>query len=261
VDDRFVLVRSDTDAALSVVSGDYQIVQPKEVLEFYRDLVNLYGYTLETSGALDGGRKVWALAKTGTSDAVGDDGVDRLAAYVLLATSCDKTLATTAAFTSVRVVCQNTLFFALEDIKTGRRPHVKVPHNLRFDADHVRRELGLLNQAWSGFIAKVRKMATYPMKPETASGYFGLLLGKTDTKPLSSRAEREQRTIMALFNSAPGQQLGTAKETLWGAVNAVTYYADHIRSGTDGNRLDSSWFGAGCALKDKAWAKASAMVA
>ena len=66
---------------------------------------------------------------------------------------------------------------------------------------------------------------------------------------------------MALFNSAPGQQLDTAKGTLWGAVNAVTYYADHIRSGTDGDRLDSSWFGAGCALKDKAWAKASDLVA
>ena len=39
MDDRFVLVRSDTHAALSVVSDDYQIVQPKEVLEFYRDLV------------------------------------------------------------------------------------------------------------------------------------------------------------------------------------------------------------------------------
>ena len=58
MDDRFVLVRSDTQAALSVVSGDYQIVQPKEVLEFYRGLVDSFGYTLETAGALDGGRKV-----------------------------------------------------------------------------------------------------------------------------------------------------------------------------------------------------------
>src|SRR5690349_17494091 len=36
--DRFVLMRNDTDEALSVISADYQIVQPKEVLEFYRDL-------------------------------------------------------------------------------------------------------------------------------------------------------------------------------------------------------------------------------
>ena len=58
MDERFVLIRSDTGTALSTVSGDYQVVQPKEVLEFYRDLMSRYGYTLETSGALDGGRKV-----------------------------------------------------------------------------------------------------------------------------------------------------------------------------------------------------------
>ena len=76
MDDRFVLVRSDTHAALSVVSGDYQIVQPKEVLEFYRDLVTHYGYKLETSGALDGGRKVWALARTGMTEAADKGGKD-----------------------------------------------------------------------------------------------------------------------------------------------------------------------------------------
>src|SRR5882757_3849199 len=138
MEDRFVLVRNDTNAALSVVSSDYQIVQPREVLEFYRELVTMYGYTLETSGALDGGRKVWALAKTGVTDAADEDGKDELSAYLLLATSCDKTLATTAAFTSIRVVCQNTLFFAIEEVALKRRPQVKVPHNLRFEAEQVK---------------------------------------------------------------------------------------------------------------------------
>src|SRR5690349_8106234 len=169
--ERFVLVRSDTHAALSVVSSDYQIVQPREVLEFYRELMMLYGYTLETCGALDGGRKVWALARTGMSSAADNSGEDELAAYVLLATSCDKTLATTAAFTSIRVVCDNTLFFAMDDIKTGRRPQVKVPHNLRFDADRVKQALGLMDTAWSGFIAKVRSMAGYQMTRNAASSF------------------------------------------------------------------------------------------
>ncbi len=84
MDDRFVLVRSDTQAALSVVSAEYQIVQPKEVLEFYRGLVESFGYTLETAGALDGGRKVWALAKTPIVDTVDAVGEDAVAAYVLL---------------------------------------------------------------------------------------------------------------------------------------------------------------------------------
>src|SRR4030095_1465606 len=134
---------SDTGTALSIVSGDYQIVQPKEVLEFYRELVSLHGYTLETAGALNGGRKVWALARTGKTADFGSGGTDRLTAYVLLATSCDKTLATTVAFTSIRVVCQNTLFFATQDIKKKKRPQLKIPHNVLFDQTQVNSELGL----------------------------------------------------------------------------------------------------------------------
>ena len=260
VDDRFVLARSDTNAALSVVSGDYQIVQPKEVLEFYRDLMHSYGYTLETAGALDGGRKVWALARTGLTQSVDKTRKDELAAYVLLATSCDKTLATTAAFTSIRVVCQNTLFFAVEDIKTGRRPQVKVPHNVRFEADRVKEGLGLMDKAWSEFIRKVQLMTNRRMTVSDASSFFQALLLQKNAKQLSNKAEREHQSIMSLFNSAPGQDLSGAKETLWGAVNAVTYYADHVRSGSAGARLDSAWFGAGCALKEKAWNNASQLI-
>jgi phage/plasmid-like protein (TIGR03299 family) len=260
MDDRFVLVRSDTNAALSVVSGDYRIVQPKEVLEFYRDLMDSYGFTLETAGALDGGRKVWALARTGLTDTVDKARKDELAAYLLLATSCDKTLATTAAFTSIRVVCQNTLFFAVEDIKTGRRPQVKVPHNFRFEADRVKEGLGLMSKAWSEFLRKVQMMANHPMDVNNASFFFKALLLQKNAKELSSKAEREHQSIMSLFTSAPGQHLSSAKETLWGAVNAVTYYADHVRSGSAGVRLDSAWFGAGYALKEKAWANASVLV-
>jgi len=65
MDGEFVLARNDTHEALSIVSADYHIVQPGEVLEFYRDLMDDYGYTLETAGSLNNGRKVWALARTG----------------------------------------------------------------------------------------------------------------------------------------------------------------------------------------------------
>ena len=63
MDRSFVLARSDTGEALSIVKDDYKIVQPKDVLEFYHDLVSHHGYTLETAGTLNGGRKVWALAR------------------------------------------------------------------------------------------------------------------------------------------------------------------------------------------------------
>ena len=123
VDEQKVLYRSDTQAALSVVGGRYKIVQPREVLEFYRDLADAGGYELETAGVLKGGRKLWALARTGHSaQLVGRDTVD---GYLLLATSCDGTLATVAMPTSVRVVCNNTLSVALK----GAVQCVRVPHS------------------------------------------------------------------------------------------------------------------------------------
>jgi len=60
-----VLYRSDTHAPLSVVSQRYQEVQPKEILNFYKDLTEQSGFELETAGVLKGGKKFWALARTG----------------------------------------------------------------------------------------------------------------------------------------------------------------------------------------------------
>jgi phage/plasmid-like protein (TIGR03299 family) len=255
--DRFVLSRSDTGTALSVVSSDYHIVQPKEVLEFYRDLVTSFGYSLETAGALNGGRKVWALAKTGKITlAHPQKDPDKIGAYVLLATSCDKTLATTVALTSIRVVCQNTLSFAQQDIAKNRRPQLKVPHTVRFDPQEIKTTLGLIDKAWATFIDQVRKLAERKIEESAASSFFEKLLLQKNNKSLSPKAQRELVSIMSLYESAPGQDLDTAKGTLWGAVNAVSYYVDHVRSVGTGERLDSAWFGPGGALKDKAWAAA-----
>ena len=156
--ERFVLARDDTGSALSIVSSAYQVVQPHEVLEFYRDLVQERHHTLETAGALDGGRKIWALARTGLVANVADNAADEIGAYVLLATSCDKSLATTATFTSIRVVCQNTLGFAFDDIKQNQRKHIKADHTKKFDPAPVKEKLGLIDNAWLQFLAKINPM-------------------------------------------------------------------------------------------------------
>ena len=80
--DQRVLYRSDTQAALSVVGSRYKVVQPSEVLEFYRDLSEVAGYELETAGVLKGGRKFWALARTGKETVL--KGNDCVKSYLLL---------------------------------------------------------------------------------------------------------------------------------------------------------------------------------
>src|SRR5471032_742397 len=141
-----VLYRSDTKAPLSVVSSRYQVVQPAEILEFYRDLTEVGGFELETAGVLKDGKKLWALARTGQSATL--KGRDQVNGYLLLATACDGTLATTAQYTSVRVVCNNTLAVAL-GASSGA---VKVRHSTSFDAQAVKRQLGISVSTWSSFM-------------------------------------------------------------------------------------------------------------
>jgi phage/plasmid-like protein (TIGR03299 family) len=106
------------------VGSRYNVVQPREVLEFYRDLTEVAGYELETAGVLKAGRKFWAWPALASLPLKGKDVVN---GYLLLATSCDGTLATVAMPTTVRVVCNNTLTIALRDgvgavkVPTARR--------------------------------------------------------------------------------------------------------------------------------------------
>jgi phage/plasmid-like protein (TIGR03299 family) len=261
---RFVLARDDTGAALSVVSADYQVVQPKEILEFYRDLVEERQYTLETAGALDGGRKVWALAKTGLVANVAGNAADKLGAYVLLATSCDKSLATTATFTSIRVVCQNTLGFAFDDVKAHQRRHIKADHTKKFDPTPIKKQLGLIDDAWSKFLDRIKPMAIRPLEGPDVQRYFeSLFLSNKDLEegnPPSNAKHQEILQITSLFHSARGQNIPTAKDTLWGGVNAVTNYVDHVRPTKSVERIDSAWFGAGATLKEKAWQRAMELI-
>lgn len=97
-----VLFRSDNKAPLSVVSQRYHTVQPREVLEFYRDLTEVSGYELEAAGVLKGGRKFWALARTGQGAAL--KGNDQVNGYLLLATSCDGTLWTWPRHCNLRMI-------------------------------------------------------------------------------------------------------------------------------------------------------------
>jgi hypothetical protein len=98
------------------------------------------------------------------------------------------------------------------------------------------------------------------MESESASSFFQSLFPQGKSKRLSNKAQREYEALIGLFRSAPGQEMSSAKGTLWGAVNTVSYYADHVRTGTGGERLNSAWFGAGSALKERAWHQALSII-
>ena len=63
MDSHHVLFRGDSNAPLGVVSPTYKIVQPREMLEFFRDIVKVGGLELSAAGTLFGGQRFWATAR------------------------------------------------------------------------------------------------------------------------------------------------------------------------------------------------------
>ena len=249
--DQKVLYRSDTKAPLSVVGSRYKVVQPREVLEFYRDLSEVAGYELETAGVLKAGKKFWALARTGKETLL--KGNDLVKGYLLLATSCDGTLATMAMPTTIRVVCNNTLAMALG----GGTGAIKVPHSTHFDAQAVKRQLGIGVLQWDSFMYRMKTLSERKVKNHESMNYFLKVLCQTDTHAdpaLGLTNERALKKVQAMYEGhGRGAELAAAKGTAWGLLSAVTEFVDHERRARSQEyRLDSAWFGQGAALKQRA---------
>lgn len=256
-DNRKVLYRSDTNSPLGVVSGNrYKVVQPDEILEFYRDLVKSNDFSLETAGSLKGGQVVWALAKTNESFTVGKD--DLVKGYLLLTTGTDGKRSTTAQFTSTRVVCNNTLEMSLMG-DSG----ISVRHCSMFDSLKVKSELGLNNIEFVEFGKQMNELSKYNLKDKEAMEFIIKTMNNVKTVDLENVHQvRKINNIYDLYKGEGiGSQMESSKATLWGAVNAVTEYVDHHAGRNDDTRMTSAWLGGGRDIKNRALSNALKMVA
>jgi len=270
-----VLYRSDTHAPLSVVSQRYQEVQPKEILHFYKDLTEQSGFELETAGVLKGGKKFWALAKTGQTSAL--KGKDVSNGYILLATACDGTLATTAQFTSIRVVCNNTLAIALKG-QNASSGVVKVPHSTRFDAEKIKQQLGISVRTWDEHMYEMKQLSQRKVVFNNTSlsmaeqddsiiqFYRNVATQANPATKTENKTEPNRRAmskVMTMFNGhGRGAELSSVKDTAYGLLCSITEFADHERRAmSQDHRLDSAWFGAGAGLKQRGLEQALQMLA
>jgi phage/plasmid-like protein (TIGR03299 family) len=257
--ERKVLTRSDTGAPLAVVSKDYRVVQPAEVMDFFRKLTDIGGFQMETAGALSHGRRVWALARVGDGAPVVDG--DLVKPYLLLGTSYDGTMATIAKFTAIRVVCNNTITPAVnsradETDKGYLKSSVRVLHSAQFDADAVRLQLGIVADQFERFIVQSRQLARIDMNFTEADQFVQELLRPYHQSALEITDTKAYKRVIELWQGrAIGSDILSASKvsgSRWAMLNAVTQLVDHERGRSDNTRLESAWFGTGAALKNRA---------
>ena len=142
-----VNVRSTDNATLGIVSDRYKIVQNEDAFKFTDDLLGS-GVIYETAGALQGGRKVWMLARMPHRYIIAGD---EIAPYLVVMSSHDGSSGVKVAMTPVRVVCQNTLNLALGSAK--RVWTTKHTENV-MSRVHEARETLMLAEAYMGELGR-----------------------------------------------------------------------------------------------------------
>lgn len=269
------IYRSDTLDPLSVVGKDYNIVQPADMLEFFRDLTEGGGWHIHTAGTMRGGRKLWAMATCedakrfvkGARNRA--DSKDAMVLNLLLATSLDGSMKTTAMLTPVRVVCANTLRMALES--GDGYAQVQLSHRSTFDADYIKTVLGVdaAHESFEHFMEQARALADTPIdlsdardvllkvfKPSASVAkpnlsWLTASIAEMDT-PTEVQDSRSVGRILELFDGeGMGAMMSTATESRWGLLNAVTQYVDHEMGRTPDTRIDAAWFGRGRDFKSQ----------
>lgn len=248
VADRKVLYRSDVGSSLSVVGDQYKVVQPKQVLEFFRDLVNGTDAWIETAGCLFEGRKFYAMANMNTADYVGNKN-DITKSYLLLTTSCDSTSATSAIATSCRVVCANTHRYAVEKATASDR--IRVTHRQDFDSEMVKRRLADYDLAWGNYIEKCNMLASKKISDSDAMSIFQALVYTDPVKP-SPQSVTQADLLMSLYKNGLGADMTYGN--MYGVLNAVTEQVDHhSRVRSDDRKFMNRFAGAGDKMKQEAF--------
>lgn len=106
-------VRDSDRRVLGVVTDRYKVIQNEEAFAFTDALLG-EGVRYETAGSLQGGKKVWMLARMPHEYIITGE---RISPYLLFSNTHDGSGAIKVALTPIRVVCNNTLNLALSTAK------------------------------------------------------------------------------------------------------------------------------------------------
>ena len=272
VNDYYVLVRDSDNKTFGPCGPKFVPSQNADAFKFFEKFTSVGDMSMDTAGALKGGEQVWGLAKI--NDGFTLPGDDRVLGYLLVSVSHKWGKANEIRFTPIRVVCNNTLTYALAD-KT--RPSFKMPHLTALDAEvfkSAEEALGIAGDRMKDFKESAEFLSSKNYTSQNVVSYISELFQPelleqqknieqmSDIKAIATRQSMvdEFKRVPAMVHQAleeqPGANLKSSKGTWWGAANAVTFIVDHKWGHDRDAALHNAWFGGRASLKQKAISKA-----
>ncbi len=237
----FANIRTDNNTVLGVVGKDYHIVQNREAFSFFDSIVGGGdGILYETAGALGNGERIFITAKLPDYIRV-ENGDDITEKYIFLTTSHDGSGSITAAFTPIRIVCQNTLNASLKNMSnvirirhtSGAKQRLEDAHKIMGLANRLSSDLESTFNYWAKIkvgddeMKKLIQLALCPNQ-ETLNR---LHTGNFDDLSTLFKNTVDDAFAYAMISDA--QQMETTKGTLFGAYNAVTGFYQNVKTYKD----------------------------
>ncbi len=258
VPDYYATMRTDNDAIFGVVGKDYHVVQNRDAFAFFDAIVGgTDGIMYETAGALGDGERIFITAKLPDYIRVGN-GDDVTEKYIFLTTSHDGSGSITAAFTPIRIVCQNTLNASMRNMSnvvrirhtSGAKQRLEEAHKVMGLANIFSTQLEEVFNHWSNVritddeVKKLIQLALCPNK-ETLQ-----LIQKGHEQEFSAVFRNSVEDAFAYAMMSDTQQMDTTKGTVFGAYNAVTGYYQNVKKfGDEQAKLQSIVMGGTGQLK------------
>lgn len=233
----FATYRKDNGVPFGTVGSQYTILQNKDAFGFFDNIVGKGEAIFQTAGALGKGETIFITAKLPEYIQVGK--ADLIEQYLFLTTSHDGSGTTTAAFTPIRIVCNNTLTAALK----ANSMRVKIRHTAN-QADKLREAaklMGIVNKLKTELEEVYNAMARKPIVDQQLKD----LIVATFAKPaqLSAITKGDEKSVKSLvrFESlisdvyayaqiSDTQQMSSTRGTVFGAYNAITGYLQNVKS-------------------------------
>lgn len=250
----------EAEALLGLVSRRYRPLQNVEAFEFFDSIVGQKKAYFETAGALGEGERIWVMAKMPEAMTIvpGDDCLK----YLLLSNTHSGEGSLIVKFTSVRVVCQNTLMMAMGDGQQAYR--VRHSRRMQFKLDELAEFLAITQQVFLKAEEWFQHMAKIEMNEDRLEQYFEAVYPLSDAQRKKHETPQRWGFLRGLFEGQDDLQLRGVRGTLWVAYNAVTRFEDYKepqREELPDQRLERTWFGSGAEIKLKALEAAKVLAA
>lgn len=214
-------VRDTDGVVLGVVTDKYRVVQNEDAFAFTDELLG-EGVKYETAGSLNGGRKVWILARLPREYVISGE---RISPYLVFSNTHDGSGAIRVAITPIRVVCNNTLNLALA--RAERSFSMIHTGNINEKFEEAKKTLFMADTYMEELGKEFERLRSIKVSDAQVEEYVNMLipLDEDATATQIKNARTLRNDILTRYFDAP--DLKVLGKNAYRFVNAASDFATH----------------------------------